>query len=71
MYMNGFRQSSALVTSMLLRHNFRARPHLLHLLVRKLRTQPLPDYQWQESNYVEMNSLATPREVLLSLRIVC
>ena len=54
---------------MLLRHNLRARPRLLYLLVRQLRTQPLPDYQ--ESNYVESNGLATPREVFLFLRVIC
>jgi len=54
---------------MLLRHNLRARPRLIYLLVRQLRTQPLPDYQ--ESNYVESNGLATPREVFLFLRVIC
>ena len=54
---------------MFLRHNLRARPRLLYFLVRQLRTQPLPDYQ--ESNYVDTNGPATPREVFLFLRVIC
>ncbi|KAF5363398.1 hypothetical protein D9756_000811 [Leucocoprinus leucothites] len=51
---------------MLLRHNLRARPLQLRLLVRQLRTQPLNDYQQADNSYVETQlpayGLATPRE---------
>lgn len=53
---------------MLLRHNLRARPLQLRLLVRQLRTQPLNDYQQADNSYVETQlpayGLATPRELV-------